>query len=65
MLEPLIIHDQHNQVHAFEANLQAPASAANRNERWRGPAIGCAARCYSASVLAANNEAAFDQVRNH
>ncbi len=30
MLETMIVHDQHNQVHAFDADLQSPTSTANR-----------------------------------
>ncbi len=65
MLEALVVHDQHHQVYAFDADLQSPASAANGHERRRAPAVGGAARRDAASVLAAKNEPAFDQVGNH
>jgi hypothetical protein len=29
MLETLLVHNQHDQIHAFDSNLQSPASAPN------------------------------------
>ena len=29
MLQTVVVHDQHDQVNAFDADLQSPASAAN------------------------------------
>src|ERR1700674_1864249 len=63
MLQATVVHDQHDQINAFDANLQTPAAAAHGNECGSAPAIGGAAGGHAASVLAANNEAAFDQVR--
>ena len=65
MLEALIVHDQDDQVHAFDADLQSPASSADGYERWRAPAIRCAAGGHSPSMLAAKDEPAFDQVGNN
>src|ERR1700730_15903234 len=65
MLETTVVHDQHNQIHAFETDLQSPTSTANRYKRGRAPAIGRAAGCYSAAMFAANNKATLDQVRNY
>ena len=53
MLEPLIVHDQHNQVDAFDANLKSRAPTANGDERRCAPAFGGTARSYTASVFAA------------
>src|SRR6185295_12875715 len=65
MLEALLVHNQDDQVHAFDADLQSPASSANGHERRRAPAIGGTARGNAASVLAAKDKPALDQVGNH
>src|SRR5581483_9900281 len=62
MLQSLVIHDKHDQVHSLYTNLQTPASAANRHECRRAPAVRSAARRYASSMLTTENEAAFDQV---
>src|ERR1022692_1143003 len=53
MLQTLVVHNQHDQVHIFDTDLQSPTSTANGYERRRAPAIRCAARGDAASVLAA------------
>ena len=65
MLETLLIHDQHDQIHAFDSDLQSPATTANRHEGGRAPAVRCTTRGHSTAVLGAKNEAAFNQVRHH
>src|SRR5437763_7143812 len=40
LLETLVIHDEHNQVNTFEADLQSYIAATNRDECWRAPAVG-------------------------
>src|SRR5580704_3143028 len=62
MLQPTVVHDQHDQVDAFDADLQAPASTTNGNECGSAPAFGGAAGSDATSVLAAKDEAAFEQV---
>src|SRR5438874_9702160 len=65
MLEPLIVHYQHDEVDAFEADLKSRTPAANRDERRCTPAFGSTAGSNAASVLSAENESAFDHVRHH
>src|SRR3954452_11997012 len=65
MLEPLIVHDQHDEVDAFEADLKSRASTADRDECRCAPAFGSTAGSDAASVLAAKNESPFDHVRHH
>src|ERR1700694_679987 len=65
MLQAGVVHDQHDQIHALHANLKTPASAAYRDESGSAPAGLGAATADAATVLAANNESAFDQIRNH
>ena len=65
MLKALVVHNQHHQVHAFDADLQTPASSANRNERWRAPASGGAAGGDAASMFATKDEATFNQMGNY
>src|SRR5579863_2100034 len=62
MLQATIVHDEHDQVHAFDADLQSPTASANGDECGRAPAFRRAARSHSAAVFATNDEAAFDQV---
>jgi hypothetical protein len=56
MLETVVVHDQHNQIHAFDADLQSPTSAANGHERRCAPAVRGTARSHSPSVFSAENE---------
>src|ERR1700730_4162272 len=62
MLEALIVHDQHDQINAFNSNLQSPTSPTNGDERGRAPAFSCAAAGHTTSMLAAKYEATLDQV---
>jgi hypothetical protein len=62
MLEALVVHDQHDQVHAFNSDLQSPTSTAYRHERGCAPAFGGTASRHAASVLATKDESTFDQV---
>src|SRR5208282_231597 len=60
MLETTIVHNQHDQIHTFDSDLQSPASTAYRDKCGSAPALRRAARSHSASVLGAKDEAAFD-----
>src|ERR1700732_13881 len=62
MLETLVVHDQHNQIHAFDSDLQSPTSAANGDERRCAPACIRTAGGDTTSMLAPKDEATFDQV---
>ena len=64
MLQTSIVHDQHDQIHAFDANLKTRASAAYGNKSRSAPARLGAATADAASVLGADNESAFDQIRD-
>src|ERR1700761_8036228 len=63
MLQAAVVHDQHDEVDALNANLQSPASATDGNKCGRAPAFRGAAGSDAASVLAADNESTFNQVR--
>src|SRR5882724_4482536 len=63
VLQSGVIHDQHDQVNPFHADLQTPAAATYRNKSGSAPASAGTARGYPASVLATKNKAAFYQVR--
>src|SRR5579871_3171232 len=62
MLETLIVHDQHNQVHTFQADLKSSAATANCDECGCTPAFGRAAGSHSTSVFTTNDKPTFDQV---
>src|SRR3989338_9020439 len=65
VLQALIIHDQHQQIHALDTGLQASAAAANGNECWSAPTAGRAASRNSFSMLTAKDETGFKQVWNY
>src|SRR5580704_1339736 len=65
MLQAAIVHDEHDQVDAFDSNLQSPAAATDGDERGSAPAFSRAARSHSAAVFATNNESTFDQVGHY
>src|SRR5216684_3446094 len=56
LLHSLVIHDQHDQVNAFNADLKSPATATHGNKCGGAPAIRRATGGYSAAVLAAEYE---------
>ena len=60
MLKALIVQDQHDQVDAFETDLESRAPAANRNECRRAPTSRRTACGKAASMFASKDEAAFD-----
>src|ERR1700686_1915046 len=62
MLETLVVHDQHNQIHAFDSDLQSPTSATNGDERRCAPACIRTGGGHTPSMLATEDEATFDQV---
>src|SRR5438477_3405504 len=65
MLESLVVHDQHDEVDTFDADLQSPASSANGDERRCAPAAGGAAGGDASTVFTTENEAALNQVGNY
>src|ERR1700733_4401670 len=65
MLKSMIVHNQHDQVNSFHANLQAPASSSNGDKRGSAPTIRCAACRDTATVFAANHESTLHQVWDH
>src|SRR5208282_6871786 len=69
MSQTTVVHHQHYQVHALRADLQAPASAADADKGGRAPSRAragtSAAHRHSAPVLGTEDEAGFDQMRNH
>src|SRR5580698_4722789 len=62
MLQTTVVHDEHDQVHAFNADLQSPAATTDGNECGSAPAFRRAAGSHSSAVFAANDEAAFKQI---
>src|ERR1700736_3923509 len=65
MLHAAIIHHDHHQVHRFDSDLQAPASAADRDEGRSAPPGGGAASRDSTAMLAAKDKSSFDEMRNN
>jgi alkanesulfonate monooxygenase SsuD/methylene tetrahydromethanopterin reductase-like flavin-dependent oxidoreductase (luciferase family) len=65
LLHASVIHDQHDQVDAFYANLKTRASAADRDESWSAPPFCCTTGRYTAAMLAAEDEPALHQMWNH
>src|SRR5580698_3408052 len=65
MLKTAVVHDQHDQVNAFDADLQSPTASANRDECRSAPAFRRAASSHTTPVLATKDEAAFEQVRHY
>src|SRR5271168_4085637 len=65
MLETLLIHYEHDQIHTFDSDLQSPATTANRHEGRCAPAIGSTTRRNATAVLATKNESTLDQVGHH
>src|ERR1017187_1627935 len=62
-LHRFVILKNHYHVHCFHPDLQPPASARNRDERRRTPAIRRAAGGYALASLSSKNKATFDHVR--
>src|SRR5258708_14506693 len=62
MLQTAVIHDQHDEIYIFDADLQSPASAAHRDEGGSAPAIRRAAGRDTAPVLTTEYEATFNQI---
>jgi lipid-binding SYLF domain-containing protein len=65
VLKTLVVHHQHDDVDAFNANLQSPAASADGDECRRAPAFFCTACGNAAAMLSTNHEAALDQMGNH
>src|ERR1039458_3996175 len=61
-LHTFFILNDHYHVHSFDTDLQPPASAGNRDERWRTPAIRRAAGGYAFASFGSEDKAAFDHV---
>jgi hypothetical protein len=64
-LHRFVILKDHYHVYRFHADLQAPASARNRNEGRRTPAIRRTAGGYALAPFSAEDKTAFDHVRNN
>src|ERR1035437_5880309 len=64
-LHTFFILNDHYHVHSFDTDLQPPASAGNRDERWRTPAIRRAAGGYAFASFGSEDKAAFDHVRHN
>jgi len=54
-----VVHDQHDQIHVFNTDLQSPTSSTNRDKRRSAPATFRAAGRHSASMLSAKHKAPF------
>src|ERR1700757_3734490 len=65
LLQTFIVHDQHDQVDAFEAYLKSSTAAADGDECGCAPAFSGAAGGHATAVLATKDESAFDHVRYH
>ena len=65
MLHALLILDDHHQIDALDADLQAPASAGDREERRGTPATAGAAGRNAAATLSAKHKSALDHVRDN
>src|SRR5580698_1120450 len=62
VLHAVFVLDDHDQVNAFDADLQSPASAGDGKECWRAPAVFSAAGCDAAAIFRAEDKAALEQV---
>ncbi len=63
LLHAFVILDNHDQVHALDANLQSPAAASDGKERWCAPS-GQSATCrYASAILCTKYEATLNHVR--
>src|SRR5260370_42375568 len=65
VLHARVVHDHHDQVNTFDADLRAPTAAAYGEECRSAPAFGCAAGGDAASMLAAKDESGLHQARPH
>src|SRR6185437_11933486 len=65
VLQTLVVHHQHDQVHAFGADLKSPTASTHGDECRGAPAVCGAATGDAAAVLTAENETGLDQVRDH
>ena len=63
-LHSFVALKNHNQIHAFDADLQSPVSASDRKERRRAPSVFGSAGGYASAVLRAKHQAALDHVRH-
>src|ERR1700739_3186711 len=65
LLQTFIVHDQHDQVHALQADLESSTAAADGDECGCAPAFRGAAGGHATAVLATKDESAFDHIRYH
>ena len=65
LLHALVILDNHDQIYAFDADLQSPAAAGDSKERWCAPSSRSATCRYASAILGAKHKAPLDHVRNH
>jgi hypothetical protein len=64
VLHAFVALDDHDQVNAFNTDLQAPASACDGEERWSAPSVCGAARCDASAAFSTEDESALYHVRN-
>ncbi len=62
LLHAAFILDDHDEVNAFNADLQSPASAGDGEEHWRAPAICCPAGGHATAIFSAEDKAALEQM---
>src|SRR5580658_7092866 len=62
MPHPVFVLDDHDQIDAFDADLQSPASAGNGKERRSAPTVLCAAGGDAAAIFCAEDKAALEHV---
>src|SRR6185437_300187 len=65
LLHAALVLDDHDQVDAFDADLQAPTSTCDRKECRRAPSARGAAGSYAAAVLPTEYEAALEHMRHN
>jgi hypothetical protein len=65
MLHSPLVLDDHDQINAFDADLQSPAAAGDGKERRRAPAVCGPAGGNASAILRAKDKAALDHVRHH
>ena len=61
MLQAAVVHDQHDQVNAFDTDLQTPTAATNRDKRGSTPPGWRAAGGDASAVLTTNDKSALDE----
>src|SRR5690242_12430225 len=65
LLHAFFVLDDHDQIYAFEADLQSPASACHAKEGRSTPSFSGPTRCDTSSMPPSKHETAFDHVRDY